>query len=151
MEKRCKECGKLFIARNSRTQYCDRPHYRPCPVCGEPVLIKYLSDPTPRCINCRSKGARTISKQTKYSVSEGISHDSSVKRYVGKTVAGFVNNQIYNVRLLKNPPYGYTVAAIGEVLNGHPLILHISSMISYHQLFEDVDCTVSEITPENLI
>lgn len=53
-EKLCKECGKPFQPTNSRQQYCTREHYRPCPVCGKPILIKYLSDPTPRCEECRS-------------------------------------------------------------------------------------------------
>lgn len=46
--KKCKECGKLFMPKSMRSQYCDALHYRPCPVCGKPVEAKYLSDP-PRC------------------------------------------------------------------------------------------------------
>lgn len=49
--KKCKECGKLFVPRNPRQQYCDELHYRPCPVCGKPVEAKYLSDPARVCSN----------------------------------------------------------------------------------------------------
>lgn len=47
--KKCKECGKLFTPKSTRSQYCDRLHYRPCPVCGKPVEAKYLSDPARCC------------------------------------------------------------------------------------------------------
>lgn len=46
--KKCKECGKLFMPKSARVQYCSDIHYRPCPVCGKKVEAKYLSDP-PRC------------------------------------------------------------------------------------------------------
>ena len=48
----CAECGKEFEASSNRVKYCSREHYRGCPNCGKPILIKYLSDPTPFC--CRS-------------------------------------------------------------------------------------------------
>ncbi len=54
--RKCKECGKLFQPKG-REQYCSALHYRPCPVCGEPVLVKYLSDPPRRCANCRASKA----------------------------------------------------------------------------------------------
>lgn len=47
--KKCKECGKLFVPKSSRSQYCDNIHYRPCPVCGKLVEAKYLSDPARCC------------------------------------------------------------------------------------------------------
>lgn len=47
--KRCKECGELFIPKTSRQKYCNKNHYRPCPVCGKPVLVKYFSEPTRTC------------------------------------------------------------------------------------------------------
>mgnify|MGYP004653000285 CR=1 FL=1 len=51
--KKCKECGKLFLPKSKRQQYCDAIHYRPCPVCGKPVIAKYLSDPARRCDDCK--------------------------------------------------------------------------------------------------
>lgn len=54
--RKCKECGKLFTPKG-REQYCPDVHYRPCPVCGKPVIAKYLSDPARKCENCRGKKA----------------------------------------------------------------------------------------------
>lgn len=52
----CKECGKQFEASSARVQYCPDIHYRPCPICGKPVVAKYLSDPARRCDECKNKG-----------------------------------------------------------------------------------------------
>lgn len=52
--RKCKECGKMFMPKG-REQYCSDVHYRPCPVCGTPVLAKYLSDPPRRCDKCKGK------------------------------------------------------------------------------------------------
>ena len=52
----CKECGKQFEAKSPRVAYCSDIHYRPCPVCGKPVVAKYLSDPPRRCVECKNKG-----------------------------------------------------------------------------------------------
>lgn len=55
--RKCKECGKLFQPKG-REQYCSDIHYRPCPICGTPVIAKYLSDPARRCDKCKgSKGS----------------------------------------------------------------------------------------------
>lgn len=53
--KKCKECGKMFMPKSARQQYCEDIHYRPCPICGEPVEAKYLSDPARRCDKCKGK------------------------------------------------------------------------------------------------
>ena len=50
----CKECGKMFMPKG-REKYCSDVHYRPCPVCGTPVVAKYLSDPPAKCDNCKGK------------------------------------------------------------------------------------------------
>ncbi len=60
--RKCKECGKLFQPKG-REQYCPDIHYRPCPICGTPVVAKYLSDPPRRCANC--KATNKIAKHTK--------------------------------------------------------------------------------------
>lgn len=52
--RKCKECGKMFTPKG-REQYCSDTHYRPCPVCGTPVVAKYLSDPPRKCDKCRGK------------------------------------------------------------------------------------------------
>lgn len=63
MIKICKECGKEFEAKNARQAYCNRRHYRPCPVCGVPVFAKYLSDPARSCSN-KCKSARNFTPIT---------------------------------------------------------------------------------------
>ena len=72
IEKKCKECGKIFIAMSARQLYCSADHYRPCPVCQKPVLIKYLSDPTPRCADCRKANASASSAKKEQVVSQQI-------------------------------------------------------------------------------
>lgn len=57
-KKICKECGQAFYTQYSRKLYCDRDHFRPCPICQKPVLVKIgtFSDP-PRCCSreCQAK------------------------------------------------------------------------------------------------
>lgn len=60
--KKCKECGKLFMPKSTRSQYCDDLHYRPCPVCQKSVEAKYLSDP-PRC--CSKECQQILKKQNR--------------------------------------------------------------------------------------
>lgn len=58
--KKCAECGKPF---SGRGKYCSDTHYRPCPICGTPVIAKYLSDPARRCDKCKgSKAPANTSK-----------------------------------------------------------------------------------------
>ena len=59
MEQRiCKECGKPFTPKG-REKYCSNTHYRPCPICGDPVIVTYLSDPARRCEKCKHvKGSK---------------------------------------------------------------------------------------------
>lgn len=60
--RKCKECGKLFVPKG-REKYCSDVHYRPCPVCGEPVEAKYLSDPPKRCAACRHRKMPPLPKE----------------------------------------------------------------------------------------
>lgn len=57
----CKECGKMFIPKG-REKYCSDVHYRPCPVCGTPVVAKYLSDPPCKCDQCKRRRIQPVSK-----------------------------------------------------------------------------------------
>ena len=57
----CKECGKMFIPKG-REKYCPDVHYRPCPICGTPVVAKYLSDPPGKCDACKKKKMQPVSK-----------------------------------------------------------------------------------------
>ena len=61
--RKCKECGKMFQPKG-REQYCSNDHYRPCPICGAEVLVKYLSDPPRKCDNCRGKKIQPAAKKS---------------------------------------------------------------------------------------
>ena len=56
-EKICAACGKLFQPKG-RERYCEGPHYKPCPVCGELVVATYWSDPPKRCPKCKAANAK---------------------------------------------------------------------------------------------
>lgn len=45
----CKECGEEFQPSSGRQFFCKKDHYRPCPVCGVPVLVKYFGEPPRAC------------------------------------------------------------------------------------------------------
>lgn len=62
----CKICGKEFD-RVGNGVYCPGPHYRPCPVCGEPVEYHRPSDPYNCCsIECTNElASRSKQKGTK--------------------------------------------------------------------------------------
>lgn len=57
--KKCKECGKLFVPKG-RENYCSDVHYRPCPICGKPVEVKYFSDPPRKCEDCKYRKVRPL-------------------------------------------------------------------------------------------
>lgn len=75
--RKCKECGKLFMPKSMRSQYCDALHYRPCPVCGKPVEAKYLSDP-PRCCSKECQQA-SRAKNKSQAVPASISAASTIQ------------------------------------------------------------------------
>ena len=60
----CKECGDLFMPKSKNSVYCDKLHYRPCPVCGKPVEAKYLSDPA-RCCSQECRNAARMQAKSK--------------------------------------------------------------------------------------
>lgn len=124
IEKICKECGQPFIPTKPRQKYCERKHFRPCPGCGKQIEIKWLSNPTPKCDECRKHRTR---KKIQVVTDEIISETSDQKhelhchsdnyvtrKYVGKSTCGFVHNHKYTVGLVPNEPYGYLVHAISD-------------------------------------
>lgn len=147
--KKCKECGKLFTPKNSRSQYCDDKHYRPCPVCGKSIEIKYLSDPTPRCADCRKAGLKLGSK-IKYAPAPATSDSDDslatimeyhIMRYTGRLRScGFEPGHDYVVRVTENRPYGNLVEAIKDVTTDDDISisLPIVNMSSYHYFFKSV-------------
>lgn len=149
--KKCKECGKLFTPSNPRQQYCTDKHFRPCPVCSKPVEIKYLSDPTPRCADCRKSGLKTKSNAKIVGPSTiQVSTDSldtlhkcedwHTMKYTGKSNFGFVTDHVYVIRLVPNLPYGFIIEAIKDVTDDDDtdISLPISSMLSYGYFFKEV-------------
>lgn len=66
--KKCKECGKLFLPDTYRQEYCKEDHYRPCPVCGKPVLVLDFASINVTCSKeCRQK-LISQTNQTRYGV-----------------------------------------------------------------------------------
>ena len=81
--KKCKECGKLFEAKSAKVQYCSAIHYRPCPVCGKPVVAKYLSDPARCCSReCSKVRNSNKSKNDKSPVNQSAQPINSVKERI---------------------------------------------------------------------
>lgn len=74
--KKCKECGQLFMPKSTRSQYCDRVHYRPCPICGKLVEAKYLSDPARCCSKeCQQASRRNQSNSKPAAIVNAIADD----------------------------------------------------------------------------
>lgn len=160
--KKCKECGQMFVPKNPRSQYCDAKHYRPCPVCGELVEIKYLSDPTPRCASCRKLGlkvnatantklvnvanAATKVEPVNNSASatenvEDLPSDFVQRKYTGHTNCGFISSHIYLVKVRENKPYGFIVEAIKDITDNEDVDdteMGISSPKSFKYFFKEV-------------
>lgn len=145
--KKCKECGKLFEARNSRQQYCSNKHYRPCPVCGKDVEIKYLSDPTPRCAECRKLGA-TSSKSVLSDISSSAGADDSMQLPEDAVVCNYIRRDKsckfrtghkYLVKVKSNFPYGYVIKALQDLTTNDQLddvCMPISSPNSFSYFFQ---------------
>lgn len=60
----CVACGKMFMPKG-RERYCPGPHYLPCPVCGKPVEIEYISYGPHNCEDCKGKRAPKKSEPAK--------------------------------------------------------------------------------------
>lgn len=82
-KRRCKECGKWFQPKSGKQVYCKDDHFRPCPNCGELVLVKpnCFNDP-PRC--CSKECMVELTKKRnleKYGVEDpGNSAEALIKR-----------------------------------------------------------------------
>lgn len=145
--KKCKECGKLFKPDNPRQRYCTDVHYRPCPTCGKPVEIKYLSDPTPRCLDCRRSGNRVNPNKSTPApiVDEAAAStlpDDFVERvYKGRdNQCGFHTGHKYLVKVKSNRPYGFIVEAIKDLTTNEDLddvSLPIASYNSFDYFFKE--------------
>lgn len=145
--KRCKECGKLFVPRSKRQQYCEDLHYRPCPVCGKLVEAKYLSDPARCCSKeCKSQlAAKTRSVVSIISSAEIADTDLSLDigklvEYVGPVVGKWIPNHKYLITIEhENSGYSnYRVWASKDVTSGEDIhiLLPLASQYSVDRYFK---------------
>lgn len=140
--RKCKECGKLFQPKG-REQYCSDVHYRPCPVCGTLVEVKYLSDPPRRCANCKGskvpqmkplfdlpKEEKIQSEQPKEEHKQELQENSQlnielptgkdIRRFIGRDYKhgrGYLPNHLYELNIAKDD-YSYIVSAIYDWTEG---------------------------------
>ena len=61
MKKICAHCHEDFETNNPQKIYCDRVHYRPCPVCGQPVKM-YDNDFSRRPACCSNECKHKLRK-----------------------------------------------------------------------------------------
>lgn len=61
-KKICAHCGEEFETNSPQKIYCNRPHYRPCPICGTPVkMIDNDFTRPPKC--CSSECSHKLRQQ----------------------------------------------------------------------------------------
>ena len=132
----CKECGKQFEAKSPRILYCSAVHYRPCPVCGEPVVAKYLSDPPRRCEKCKNVKAEPV-KQTQVSTSMISSISDDRKTYKGPKILGFMPGHQYSIEYKWNGWSAYIVNALYDFTSDKSvdLTIHLSNQKSIDSYF----------------
>lgn len=154
----CAACGKLFQPKG-RERYCEGPHYKPCPVCGEMVVATYWSDPPKRCEKCRAANAKPAKPIAELShstekVSVPASDDNitrtvelgdndNVRKYIGPEYKGvpFKTGHSYLLSLEKEEKYGcYVVTSKYDITSEEDIDAYtrFSSMISFNQHFEKV-------------
>lgn len=52
----CKLCGESFHPTSNTSEYCDREHYLPCPICRKPVKVTHIIDTPPCCsVECTTE------------------------------------------------------------------------------------------------
>lgn len=65
IHKQCEECGDWFWAKMSKVRFCNKDHYRNCPICGKPVKMSrenLQKNYTPVCsYKCRALKTRETS------------------------------------------------------------------------------------------
>lgn len=164
-KRRCRECGEWFTPRSKNQIYCDKLHYRPCPVCGKPVEAKYLSDPARCCSNeCKAiarkkkqeeeKSKRlqqTDAQQPKVkplkklnpedaNYEEQLREISTVKTYIfSRTICGFTKGHEYAIEINQEKgSYVYDIAATYDFTEHKhvDLLLNVASMASFSRYFK---------------
>ena len=134
----CKECGKEFEAKSPRILYCSAVHYRPCPVCGEPVVAKYLSDPPRRCEKCKGKSLPGVEKKPTKKPEPGSPRVGNIRKYKGHKMLGFTPGHEYELEIEWNGWSAYEVAAVYDITEDKPvdLMITLSSQKSIAQYFD---------------
>lgn len=69
-QKTCAYCGEPFETNSPQKIYCNRPHYRPCPICGTPV--KMIDNDFSRPPKCCSKECSWKLRQQRFEVRKCI-------------------------------------------------------------------------------
>ena len=135
----CKECGKQFEAKSPRILYCPAVHYRPCPVCGEPVIAKYLSDPPRRCDKCKGKSIPAQSKVEPAKVeSVGAVNHIAAREYQGPKILGFIPGHKY---IFDAPWDGWSAYVVNATYDATDdkvvdLTMHLSSKVGIDRYFK---------------
>ena len=52
-ERVCEECGQLYVPSSNHQKWCNRDHYRPCVICGNPVKVTQKEQPETCSDACR--------------------------------------------------------------------------------------------------
>ena len=76
----CEICGDTFMPSTGVQKICSKKHYRPCPVCGKPVLQEYKDDPHVCC----SWECETIYKRKYYLEKYGVTHPTKLPEVQAK-------------------------------------------------------------------
>lgn len=137
--KKCKECGEMFLPKSPKQKYCDKDHYRPCPVCSKLVFAKYLSDPARCCsgkcqyqFGLQNKNKRPNDAQYVESVESSVVKSeeakgesitrtkdgidvANVRKYTGSNSCGFVEGHLYEVNIKELGRGSYSVDATYDV------------------------------------
>ena len=157
-QKLCKECGLPFTPKG-RESYCTREHYRPCPVCQKPVLIKYLSDPTPCCSKECTKAKRSGAKKMVAPSTTTPDHSFSnftageQRQYVGKDgVMGLRHGHVYSIEIDRDPIYhNYQITATYDHTEDKSCDHTITccSMLNINKnVFRKLDANIADETEE---
>lgn len=161
VQRECAACGKLFQPKG-RERYCEGPHYKPCPVCGEMVIATYWSDPAKRCEKCRKANAKpakpivpivqpsqtgekavTAIQDDNITRTIDLGDDSNVRKYIGTECKGipFKTGHSYLLSLEKEEKYGcYVVTSKYDITSEEDIDAYcrFSSLVSFNQHFEKV-------------
>lgn len=94
MIKICKECKKEFNAKNNRMVYCDRDHYRICPICGNKFLVKRKLSLNIKDLTCSKECAKKKEIITRKELE--IKYPKNRRKRAGvKSVCKFCGKEIY--------------------------------------------------------